>query len=319
MNKSRDTTTFWAGNKQTKWWRNVLSSCRVCAWVTRWAGLKWGLAGSLLLLSTNHVCSCTWIPQYIKSSRVVFLPWEGLTWIQILRRAALSLNPPHKQPSLVYNSEQNSLEVWAGHARSLWASTVLHCPPILCLVISPCGRVQRIHPGVGTWVPSSHSWPRARVPSAPSLRPFSSYLPEKAEKEWVERAGAGNGEGHYMGAEEDGRSRRPLPWALRGISTVLAPRFVNGSLQMNGLSCPQTVGMNLSVAAGEQEGLGTAEWGMNETWTLPVPGEHPECSRSQVRGDWPHFVGESWEGCSACPHPVTTQKVWTEQMTDGNS
>lgn len=68
-----------------------------------------------------------------------------------------------------------------------------------------------------------------------------------------------------MGEEEDGRSRRPLPGALPGISTVLAPRFVNGSLQVNGLICTQTVGMNLSVGAGEQEGLSTAEHGMNES------------------------------------------------------
>ncbi len=34
---------------------------------------------------------------------------------------------------------------------------------------------------------------------------------------------------------------------------------------MNGLICPQTVGMNLSVGAGEQEGLSTAEHGMNES------------------------------------------------------
>lgn len=54
---------------------------------------------------------------------------------------------------------------------------------------------------------------------------------------------------------------------------------------MNGLICPQTVGMNLSVGAGGQEGLSAAEHGMNESRTLPVPGEHPECSLSQVRGD----------------------------------
>lgn len=68
-----------------------------------------------------------------------------------------------------------------------------------------------------------------------------------------------------MGAEEDGRSRRPLPRALQDISTVLAPLFVNGSLVMNGLICPQTVGMNLSVGAGEQGGLRAAEHSMNET------------------------------------------------------
>lgn len=45
-----------------------------------------------------------------------------------------------------------------------------------------------IHPGVGTWVPSSHSWPWARLPSAPPLMPFFSYLPVKA-------SGAGRGLG----------------------------------------------------------------------------------------------------------------------------
>lgn len=212
-------------------------------------------------------------------------------WIQGRHRAALSLNLPHKHPSLVYNS--NSLGVWTEHVRSLWASTVLHYPLVLCLVIIPSGSVQRIHPGVGTWVLSSHSWLWSKMPSTPPLMPFSSYLPVKARGA---RRGFGNGGGHYMGAEEDGSSRRPLPWALLSISTVLAPQFVNGSLHMNGLICPQTVGMNLSIGAGEQEGLSTAEHGMNKSWTLPVPGEHPECSLSQVRGDWPHFQGEWGRG-----------------------
>lgn len=125
-----------------------------------------------------------------------------------------------------------------------------------------------------------------------------------SESEWS-GAGAGNGKGHYMGAEEDGRSRRPLPWALPGISTVLAPRFFQWEPPDEWLICPETVGMNLSVGAGEQEGLSPAEHGMNESWTLPVPGEHPECFLSQVRGDWPRFQGELREGCSACPHPVS--------------
>lgn len=34
---------------------------------------------------------------------------------------------------------------------------------------------------------------------------------------------------------------------------------------MNGLICLQTVGMNLSAGAGEQEGLSTAERRMNES------------------------------------------------------
>lgn len=196
-------------------------------------------------------------------------------WLQCEFRAALSLNPPHKQPSLVYNSEQNSLGFWAGHGRSLWAPTVLHSPPVLCLVISPCGTVQRIHPGVGTWVPSS--WPWAEVPSYSPTHAFLG-LPAR-ESEWS-GTGAGNDEGHYMGAEEDGRSRRPLPWALPGISTVLVPQFVNGSLQMNGLICLQTVGMNLSAGAGGPQHSRTPhEWELNTTcprwtsWMLPVPGE----------------------------------------------
>lgn len=34
---------------------------------------------------------------------------------------------------------------------------------------------------------------------------------------------------------------------------------------MNGLICPQTVVVNLSAGAGEQEGLSTAEHSMNES------------------------------------------------------
>lgn len=75
------------------------------------------------------------------------------------------------------------------------------------------------------------------------------------------------------------------PEPSQALVLYLPPQFVNGSLQMNGLICPQTVGMNLSVGAGEQEGLSTAEHDMNESRTLPVPGEHPECALSQVRGD----------------------------------
>lgn len=262
------------------------------------------------MYSASKQSTSTWMPRCIKSSYALLWgqlgPWEW-RWLQCEFRAALSLNPPHKQPSLVYNSERNSLGFWAGHGRSLWAPTVLHSPPVLCLVISPCGTVQRIHPGVGTWVPSS--WPWAEVPSYSATHAFLG-LPA-SESEWS-GTGAGNGEGHYMGAEEDGRSRRPLPWALPGISTVLVPQFVNGSLQMNGLICLQTVGMNLSAGAGEQEGLSTAEHRMNESWTLPVPGEPPECSLSRVRRDWPHFQGESREGAL----PVHTLLLTSTVLAD---
>lgn len=55
------------------------------------------------------------------------------------------------------------------------------------------------------------------------------------------------------------------PEPSQALVLYLPPAFFNGSLQMNGLICPETVGMNLSVGAGEQEGLSPAEHGMNES------------------------------------------------------
>lgn len=40
---------------------------------------------------------------------------------------------------------------------------------------------------------------------------------------------------------------------------------------MNGLICPQTVGMNLSVGAGEQEGLSSAEHYLSQVNILNAP------------------------------------------------
>lgn len=57
-------------------------------------------------------------------------------------------------------------------SRSLHVSVgiyVLHSAAVLCLVISPCGTVQRIHAGECIDVPSSHYWPPAKVPSTPPL------------------------------------------------------------------------------------------------------------------------------------------------------
>ena len=146
--------------------------------------------------------------------------------------------------------------------------------------------------------------------------PFSSYLPVKASG-----VGRGLGMARDMGEEEDGRSRRPLPWALPGISTVLAPPFVNGSLQMNGLICPQTVGMNLSVGAGEQEGLRSAERGMNEnttcprwtSWMHPVPGERRLTSFSGwVEG------GELYVSTPGFWQQITHSTTVEENMWDAN-
>lgn len=53
---------------------------------------------------------------------------------------------------------------------------------------------------------------------------------------------------HYTSTEEDGRSRHSLPWVLLDIRSVLVPQFVNESLQMNGLICPQTVGGGICLS-----------------------------------------------------------------------
>lgn len=90
----------------------------------------------------------------------------------------------------------------------------LHCAAVLCLVISPCGPVQRIHAGEGIDVPYSRSWPPATVPFSPTL--VCLQLPS-SESKWS-RVGADKG------AEEDRRSRHPFPRALPGISAVLLPR-----------------------------------------------------------------------------------------------
>lgn len=126
-------------------------------------------------------------------------------------------------------------------SRSLHVSVgiyVLHSAAVLCLVIRPCGTVQRIHAGECIDVPSSHHWPPAKVPSTPPLLSVSSYLPVKA-------SGAGWGPIRVRKRIAGPDTHSPEP--LQALVLYFSPVFVNGNLQMNGLICFQTVGMNLSV------------------------------------------------------------------------
>lgn len=87
-------------------------------------------------------------------------------------------------------------------------------------------------------VPSSHHWPPAKVPSTPPLLSVSSYLPVKA-------SGAGWGPIRVRKRIAGPDTHSPEP--LQALVLYFSPVFVNGNLQMNGLICFQTVGMNLSV------------------------------------------------------------------------
>lgn len=91
----------------------------------------------------------------------------------------LSQKEDTEQPLLAHNSGWNTLGCRAEHGTSLWAP-VHSTGPLFSLLISPCGTVQRIHAGEGIAVPSSPSWPPAKVPSTPPLMSVSSYPPVKA-------------------------------------------------------------------------------------------------------------------------------------------
>lgn len=83
-----------------------------------------------------------------------------------------------------------------------------YCPPVLCLVI------------IFQWeCPEDPSRGRHLGPIRSLLAlfqdalnsPTRSFLQLPVNESERSGTGAGNGVGHYMGAEEDGRSRRPLP------------------------------------------------------------------------------------------------------------
>lgn len=90
--------------------------------------------------------SSSWMPPCIKQvCRFLTLGPKNKNSLKVKFRTALSLDPPHNQPSLDSSSDCNSrtqhVPCLCGHRTSL--------------VFSLCGAVQRIHPGVATWVPSS--------------------------------------------------------------------------------------------------------------------------------------------------------------------
>lgn len=118
--------------------------------------------------------------------------------------------------------------------------------------------------------------------------------------------------GADKGAEEDRRSRHPLPRALAGISAVLLPRVCQWEPPDEWAHLFSDSGDEfVCQRASEEEGLRRAEDSMNGSRTLPVPGELPECSLSQVRGDWPPF--QVYGGCSASLPPVVSEDCCTKE------
>lgn len=81
---------------------------------------------------------------------------------------------------------------------------VLRGPPILCLVSRGSIRGPGTHP-----LTPGH---QPRCPQLPHRFPFLLLPLSESKKAGREGAGLGMDGGHYcMGAEVDGRSRRPLP------------------------------------------------------------------------------------------------------------
>lgn len=207
--------------------------------------------------------------------------------IQGIHRAALSLNPPHKDLPFGYNSALNSLGFWAGHGRSLRA------PPVVLRPLSG-------HPslwegpedpsrGRGTRVPSSRSGPGPRCPGLP----HSCLSPVTCQWKRVEWGGGWEWRGIWA------RKRMAGPDALspepsQALVLYLPPRLSMGASRWMGSFVLRQWGW---ICLSEQASR-RASAQQNAAWmrTRPVPGEHPECTLSQVRGDWPHFQGESREG-----------------------
>lgn len=132
---------------------------------------------------SSHVITsvflCIWAK--IVRSKVYYASNQSTSTYSALRAAKLCCEDSlahENEGSVKANSAQlchliqhTSNHLYFTIMRGTWqisvASTVLHSPPVLCLVISPSRTAQRIYPGADTWAPSSHSWPRARVPSTP--------------------------------------------------------------------------------------------------------------------------------------------------------
>lgn len=131
--------------------------------------------------------------------------------------------------------------------------------------------VQKTHPRIGNWVPSSQAWLWAKVLSISQLMFFSSYLPVKA---------SGARGGWYEWGR--GRSNHPLPWAFWDIiAVILSPSLSKGASKWMGSFVFRQWGWiclsdQVSRRASAQQ---KTPW-MNTTcprwnfWMLSVPGEH---------------------------------------------
>lgn len=180
----------------------------------------------------------------------------------------------------------------------------LHSPAVLCLVISLCGTVQRIHAGEGIGVPSSHSWPPAKVPSNPPLMSVSSYPPVKA-------SGAGWGPIRVRKRIAGPDTHSPEPF--QALVLYFSPCLSMGTSRWMGPFVFRQWGwicLSESKWAGgpppsrrrhECEPNTTCAWWTS--WMLSVPGKRSLTS----------FSGWFKGGCSACPHPVVSDGFSTEK------
>lgn len=126
-----------------------------------------------------------------------------------------------------------------------------------------------------------------------------------SESKWSE-VGAENGQGHYTRTEEDGRSRRPLPRALPGISTVLVPGLSMGASRWMGSFVLRQWGW---ICLSEQVSR-RASARQYKAW---MRAEHYLSQVNILNAFCPwweetdlFFSAGFREGCSACPHPAMT-------------
>lgn len=206
-----DTTKYCAEDKD---WENLLQdaiiSCGISASVTRCAELKWGLAGWLFLHGLEVTSAFFWCttacrhvinklypanknsPKALECLRALNKFFHFLTLgpknkniPKAKFRTALSLDPPHNQLSLDNNSDCNRRTQHVPR----------HCGHSSSLVSSVCGIVQRLHPGVATWVPFSPNlaWMKTTFPRRTSwMLPVPGDLRLASFLGWASEAAEAN-------------------------------------------------------------------------------------------------------------------------------
>lgn len=194
LNKATDTTKSLTEDKR---WENLsqnaVNLCSVSAWMTRCAGLKWGLDLWLLhygsavmsfpqfssvygqkLFEAKCIMPAISLqaPKCLENSKALLWrqlgPWE---WRQRQSkfRAAQSLNPAHKRPSVLYNKEGNM----EGSLWLLLSSTVLLFSVWSSVPLGqPRGSIQVRTTGSHPLIPGHGPG----CPQLPPLWPSSSYL-----------------------------------------------------------------------------------------------------------------------------------------------